>query len=641
MSWMQKLYETYEKAQNIPGLSAEERILPVSHVTQRAHVEIVLDKEGNFSTARMLGGEDTLIPATEDSAARSGKIPPPHPLCDKIQYIAKDYPAYGGEKSFFEEYRALLSEWNQAYPHKKLQAIINYINNCDVIADLLRTKIFHADEDGKLLTSWPTTRNKPEIFKRVKSQGEAFVRWVIEIPGQESHTWKDKELMDSWSRFAPSRLQKRGICFITGEDTLLGTKHPRGIRYPGDGAKLISSNDDFGYTFRGRFMNAEQACSIGYEVSQKAHLTLHWLIKRQAFRNEDQVVVAWDVSGEKLPPIAENSLVALFAQMEGNEATTSTFEEQGTQSDLGQEYALRLKKKIAGHRAHLDKRNNIVVMGLDSSTPGRMAVTFYRELDGSEFLTRLEDWHLTYAWLQYSSKKLQFDGAPAPKEIAEAAFGRWNSQRKEITLDSKLSKATVERILPCIIDGNPIPWDLVRSACNRAANRIDVKNEAHEAWEKTLGIACALYKGFYRERGYQMSLEKERTSRDYLYGRLLAVAERMEAVALGVAGEIRDTNAAKLMQRFSERPCSTWLQIEQSLVPYKTRLQSRRPAFLNNMTNLLDEIHSLFDTNEYMKDTPLSGEFLLAYHCQRRELRNKTKDETDVDDANINTDEEE
>ena len=137
-----------------------------------------------------------------------------------------------------------------------------------------------------------------------------------------------------------------------------------------------------------------------------------------------------------------------------------------------------------------------------------------------------------------------------------------------------------------------------------------------------------------------MGLETERDSRDYLYGRLLAVAEHIESRALYIAGESRDTNAAKLMQRFSERPYSTWLQIEQALVPYKSRLQAqpRQTGFLFTMKNLLGEIHSLFNREDYMNDIKLEGEFLLGYHCQRRDLQLKTKEE-DVSDS-IDTKEE-
>ena len=34
---------------------------------------------------------------------------------------------------------------------------------------------------------------------------------------------------------------------------------------------LVSSNDNDGFTYKGRFLDGGEACSIGYEASQKAH----------------------------------------------------------------------------------------------------------------------------------------------------------------------------------------------------------------------------------------------------------------------------------------------------------------------------------------------------------------------------------
>ncbi|MBI4249843.1 MAG: type I-C CRISPR-associated protein Cas8c/Csd1, partial [Elusimicrobia bacterium] len=224
---------------------------------------------------------------------------------------------------------------------------------------------------------------------------------------------------------------------------------------------------------------------------------------------------------------------------------------------------------MAGYRAQLGSTDEIVVMALDSATPGRMAITYYRELTGSEFLERLQDWHESGAWHQNFGRDLKFVGVPSPREIAEAAYGR----QVEGKSGEKLRKATVERLLPCIIDARPIPRDLVESTVRRTVNRSGLEKWE---WEKNLGIACALFRGHHKQRSYQMALEENRTSRDYLFGRLLAVAERIEQIALYVTQEPRDTNAAKLMQRFAAHPCSTWRTIELSLVPYKTRLRSKR-----------------------------------------------------------------
>ena len=118
-----------------------------------------------------------------------------------------------------------------------------------------------------------------------------------------------------------------------------------------------------------------------------------------------------------------------------------------------------------------------------------------------------------------------------------------------------------------------------------------------------------------------MALEPDRTSRDYLFGRLLAVAEHIENLAINVGGEKRDTTASKLMQRFADRPFSTWKTIELALTPYKTRLQSKRPGYLYQKKELLDKIHALFQVGDYENDGHLSGEFLLGYHCQREALK--------------------
>lgn len=123
-----------------------------------------------------------------------------------------------------------------------------------------------------------------------------------------------------------------------------------------------------------------------------------------------------------------------------------------------------------------------------------------------------------------------------------------------------------------------------------------------------------------------MTLETDRTSRDYLYGRLLAVAEHIEDRALYVAGgeeKKRMANAANLMQRFADRPYSTWRTIELLLVPYKTRLRAKRPTVLNEMEKHLDEIVCSFKADEFTDERRLSGEFLLGYHCQRKSLWNE------------------
>ena len=125
-----------------------------------------------------------------------------------------------------------------------------------------------------------------------------------------------------------------------------------------------------------------------------------------------------------------------------------------------------------------------------------------------------------------------------------------------------------------------------------------------------------------------MTLEMDRKSRDYLYGRLLAIADSIERCALNLAdeGKKRETNAGRLMQRFADRPFSTWRTIETSLVPYKARLRSQRGPLLFKREQLLDDTMATFKADDFVNDAPLTGEFLLGYHCQRQDLRPPKRD---------------
>lgn len=620
MSWIEKLYQTYENNTGAIGDRNEEvPLLPICHTTQKAHVTIVIDGSGNFRRASVVPKAEarTIIPATEDSAGRTSGTTP-HPLCDKLQYVAADYARFGGEKdACHKDYLLLLKQWLEVDGSQlKLKAIFEYVSKGEVISDLVKASVLHADEtSSKLVNEWPDKRNAPGIFillaggydnrgKHKPWQADAFVRWSVEIPGDpQPEVWLDRNLWKSWENYYGSLETRQGLCFVTGSETDLAKQHPAKIRNDGDKAKLISSNDNSGFTFRGRFTSSEEACGVGFRVTQEAHSALRWLIARQGRRGE-QAVVAWAVSGVDIPDPMADSFSFLF----GGDADEPKKEGGYTAQETG----IALSRKIAGYAAKLRTTEGVVVMALDSATPGRMAIRYYRELTGSEFLARIEAWHEGCCWRQYFGKDRVFFGAPAPRDIAETTFGTW--REGTFYIDETLRKATVERLLPCIVDGVPLPRDLVESCVRRASNRNGIEPWG---WEKALGIACSLYRFRHKERNYTMPLEKERNSRDYLYGRLLALAEHMESRALYVGGEKRATNAEKLMQRFAERPYSTWRILETGLTPYKVRLRAKRPGFLHKVETELDEVVSAFNPHEFTSDHRLTGEFLLGYHCQR------------------------
>ncbi len=624
MSWLNMLYQTYENCYGIiedtctvEGKSIKP-LLPPFHTLQNSQIEVVIDENGNFLDANFIenkNDQEIIIPCTEKSASRtSGEEP--HPLCDKIQYCAKDYS--GNKKSYFNSYSKILGEW-YSFDRENifLKAIYKYVQKGSLYHDILNT--------GK------------EFGKPNQEFGNFLVRWKVNIPDEpENRCWKNHQLFESWQRFSESQESIEDICMVTGVKKSIAINHPKRIRHSGDGAKLISSNDKSGFTFLGRFLLndfktekiSNQAASISVEISQKAHSALRWLIDRQGYRNGDQVFISWSITGEEKPNEFSSTNVLFGDSDEEKIDKLNSY----SLHDAGQTFARKLTKKIAGYRTSLSDNKKIVIMGLNSAGPGRISIIFYRELAGSDFLDRLEKWHYDMAWHFYESvkdpkdKKKFYSGlmvyAPAPRVIAEVCFGK--------RLDDKLKKATIERLLPCIIDGRQIPEDLVNIAIKRASNKISID---HWEWSRALSVACALYscqiirKDNNNKTEKIMTLEKERTDRDYLYGRLLAIAEHLEEIALNVAKESRETMAARLMQRFADFPFSTWRTIQSALVPYKSRLSANRPGFLVNMKKLLDEIHSMFLPGDFENDSRLSGSYLLGYHCQRLELKSKRVDQ--------------
>jgi CRISPR-associated protein Csd1 len=644
LSWIQKLYETYDRCAGQPQFD-KNPLMPVDHAEQQVHIEITLSGAGKFRAASVVK-EMTFIPATEESAGRTS-APVAHGLADKLEYIAPEQNgsliheeglaeavalAEPSKKAKKEKgsphtlYVDQLRRWVASAPDPHVEAVLRYVEGETILTDLLHHHVLHADSAGNLLTQWQNLGDPPALFKVLtanagkRNQLAAVVRWIVELrePQGTARLWLNQNVRRSWRRFIAKQAKKATLCMVTGDIVAQAENHPKRLRHGADAAKLISSNDNSGYTFRGRFELPEQAYGIGRLATQKAHNALRWLLSRQGYKSGDQAIVAWAVSGHPIPVIIAGT-DELHLIDDETEVTGSHTSEKNAQplavpviykGDVGQLFAKQINDLIRGYAAKLDDREDVVVMALDSATPGRMAITYYRELQASEFLERIRGWHSNTAWPQNMGRDRRFIGAPAPRDIAEAAYGR--------RVDDKLKKSTVERLLACIVDGRPIPRELVTACVQQAAKPAD---KEHWERERCLGIACALVRGSRREENYSMSLEEGRNSRDYLFGRLLAIAEKIESHALYLAKETRDTTAERLMQRFSDHPAATWRTIELALRPYMQRLQNSRHKSLYGWKRLLDDVISRFQGDDFTRSGRLDAEFLLGYHCQRAALR--------------------
>lgn len=267
MSWIQTLYETYDKNRSLAGNddSEDSALLPIFHMTTKAHIEVILDNMGNFIDALPVDPSEKpiIIPCTESSSSRSGSKPLPHPLNDKIQYLASNYHLYGNKWNGYEDYLEMIEEWARyEKADNKIKAILEYIKKGSLIDDLLKSKIFELEDTAKLI--W----GEKVIYSIKVDPQDSVIRWSVEETGVlESRTWKDTNLFDNWISFYLSTKEEKGLCYVLGKEVPLESKHPKNIYSMCANAKIISSNDDKGFTFRGRNLEADQVYGLSYEVS--------------------------------------------------------------------------------------------------------------------------------------------------------------------------------------------------------------------------------------------------------------------------------------------------------------------------------------------------------------------------------------
>jgi CRISPR-associated protein Csd1 len=644
MGWFKELYEIYAEA-----VKLDEAPLPVGFEERGVHIMVQITSGGNFNGAQLLGKKEKIaIPVTEESASRTSGIAA-HPLFDTLEYVAKNMGDYmvndskrkdisAETQNKFSEYEKLLSSWYESpHTHPLLIPVLKYIRRGTLIKDLLDKKILHLGEDGKF-SQKSDCKQAPEIFKLVSSQEKAMICWLVD--GKK--IWLDKDLQKTWSDYYLSLGTKKDFCYVLGEERPVARLHTKNIIPAASNAKLISSNDKDGYTYRGRFSEAAEAAVISTEVSAKAHAALKWLIERQGYKNGSQTYVAWATALKDLPKVMETP-ETIYDDDDFSERETVEHEQTDAENNaahLGLRIGKKIKDMIAGRSKEFVLTDNIMLLGLDVPTEGRMSVTYFRQFGQKDFFNTLEQWYHHAIWYrriedkQNPGKKRLIIGTFTPNEISAVVYGRDGNARKEI----------VKRLLPCIVEGRDIPEDIVKAAVNKASDPYSFKSE--QDWMDALAVACALYRCHSARKYnilYDLELDKSCRSRDYLFGRLLAVAENIEEYVLKKTGTKRITNAEKYMPRFSIHPFNTWQELFEKMIPYAKLLFSKEAEnFYYSRVAVLQEIYSKFNPLEFTNSrSKLSGEFLLGYDLQQRALYRKytgEKGDSSIDRLNRSKD---
>ena len=575
MGLLQKAVETYDSHYDYAGENREGNTMmaPVGHIVTRAELEITLDAEGHFvdATAVDKTAPKIIIPATESSAGRTS-APCPHPLCEQIEYLIS-----ANEKKF-KLYVNQLAAWESSeYSHPKLTSLLRYVRGETILGDLQRCGLVKLNESGLL-------NNEKDL-----------IRWRIQGEGVEE-CWLDHTLFDAFTAYYLSIHEGASMfCMVTGDEVLTAGQHPKGIIPFYGNAKLISTNDSSGFTYRGRFTEGWQAAGVGYEASQKAHNALRWLGQEQGVILGGRTFLCWNPQGRRI-------IQAHLPFMQPKTIFRPS------------EYKDELQAVLNSKKAELKLTDGVVMAAFDAATTGRLSLTYYNELQAHDFLERLHDWDASCCWPH------RYLGIQSPRlrSIVDCAFGTQRDKRMET--DDRVLRQQMQRLIACRVDKSLIGADIVKALTSRASRPL-----AYDpyVWEDILFTACAVIRKYRMDRfkeEWNMALEPEKKDRSYQFGRLLAVMEKVERDTYD--NDTREPNAIRMQSIFCQRPIYAAGNLEKQLErAYFPRLKPGIRIWYKNLMGQIMDIISTFPQEDWNK--PLEDSYLMGYYLQRSALYTK------------------
>ena len=622
MSWMRKLCEVYDTMIGVEGCE----LLPMGLVEKKIEFNIILSEDGQFVTAQRIpkANERVAIPSTPSAEARTGENGKPFPLAEQLKYLVA---IEGKPNPRWEAYVQQLAEWcKRPDAPPCLKAVLAYLEKGTLLSDL---------------------ENVPQLklryHKEEQAQDEAgadakkMACFSVETREGENRLWERSDVRESWVRYAAELSEGESeLCYVTGQRLPLMENHPK---LEGN-AKLISAKDaGFPFQYKGRFVEDRSAAEVSWQASAKAHNALRWLLKNQGFQRYGMSFVAWNTAA---PDMRQEE--SLFTDEEAEEPSRpDTFEAyaralcRGTVGDTG---GLRPYADPENLTEDARRRvNEIVMMGLQAATDGRMSITYYQELPGNLYVQRLRNWDRECTWEMPGKKRVI--GPPSWRAICEAVMGRdlvriaLQDMRCEKSA-TKLMREMQMRLLSCVVNGSPLPKDFVRQAFERAIHPLSFTDSKGKwsgfSWAQCVATACALIRKDRMKTGQpEISpvLNREWRERDYLYGRLLAVAHKLELDATGE--DKHPTAALRAMARVVQNPREGWLHLYGKLLPFLKKLgqggPSREKGYqADRYLRLLGEIERQFQPEERWETRPLSQLFLAGFSAQLRELYQKREE---------------
>ena len=400
---------------------------------------------------------------------------------------------------------------------------------------------------------------------------------------------------------------------------------------------------------------------MGYETSQMIHLMLKYFLENK--QNKRQIgkasfLVNWfsddigneegsDVLGKFSPdePINTDSQ----RSQEDSDEDDIPEDDDDNQEDFGGLESSAINDYLSGKLHSVNPYGKFYIMIIDKISNGRISIKYFREMPKSDLFQRVSNWYTQTCWEFPHKGPRKAKETPSLFQYANTVFGLENNQGYMECKNEKLRTKTVERMLPCILEQKRLPLDIKNRMFANLCNR----NSYNKTWNYVLSVGCSVFKKYKIDRKEEVNemLDETNQGRSYLFGRLLAVYEKLERDVLSAKDPQkpadsngkekkggRATNAERLWSAYAKRPERALKILEDKVKPYKEIMLKNNYGRVRYYESIMMKAFDLIresETYERDRNRALDEDFVFGYYAQKKELyssKNKKQENQEEED---------
>ncbi len=431
-----------------------------------------------------------------------------------------------------------------------------------------------------------------------------------------------------------------GQCLIDGSQTKIADLHNpiKGVdNAQSSGALLVSFNKD---AFESYGLKKGKNSSVGTDAAFKYVTALNHLLRRgennkQRLKIGDAITVFWAESANKQTAVeAEEDFLGNLINPNSEETASST-DGQETQSlaTILQQVAQGIPLNSKELRPDLNPATKFYVLGI-SPNAARLAIRFW-------YATTLDEMvrNIGQHYLDLSLEPQPKNGLPQIRHLAYATAPIYNKNDKKETDYEKISPQLAGNLARAVFTGQFYPQSVLSQVLMRMRLDGEVNFTRAALCKAVINREMRLNKKNTQE--IPMSLDIEEKNPAYLMGRLFAIIESIQEVALGksVNATIRD----RYWGAASATPALVFPMLERNMMNHLAKIR-KDPKPLEKSNRTGQELANFFDKQigqitvgmektSYPKNLNLQdqGRFVIGYYHQKWTPKIKTKTGEEID----------